>query len=175
MGNSHGLNGWDGLKRIFSGMRRRRESHAGARRTRGRIRFNRKVKDGKRRLRTRWKKCGRDTTGKDSLPARSAGPLPLIKGDRFFFLHAEDAAALTGLQPCLNCVGGFTGRCPVLCSARPTALEQCEDFLRARRERGGDSLPAALCEAKLAGPLPLFKGDSYKVVLIRGRRWRKFN
>ena len=30
-----------------------------------------------------------------------------------------------------------------------------------RRERGGDSLPAALCEAKLAGPLPLIKGDSF--------------
>ena len=27
--------------------------------------------------------------GKDSLPARSAGPLPLIKGDSYFF-HAED-------------------------------------------------------------------------------------
>ena len=26
---------------------------------------------------------------------------------------------------------------------------------------GKDSLPAALCEAKLAGPLPLIKGDSY--------------
>ena len=37
--------------------------------------------------------CGRDTTGKDSLPAalfgeKLAGPLPLIKGDSFFVSRA---------------------------------------------------------------------------------------
>ena len=42
------------------------------------------------------------------------------------------------------------------------------NFLRARRERGGDSLPAALCGAKLAGPLPLIKGGQ----LFLGRAGR---
>ena len=34
--------------------------------------------------------------------------------------------------------------------------EDCEYGIRR-----GDALPATLCEAKLAGPLPLIKGDSY--------------
>ena len=47
------------------------------------------------------------------------------------------------------------------------SLRLCVRFLR---EGGGDSLPAALCEAKLAGPLPLIKGDSYLILDSRARR-----
>ena len=73
----------------------------------------------------------------------------------------RDSDSLTGMSVRF---ARFTGRRPVLCSARLSALEQCEDFLRARRD---DSLPA-----QSAGPLTLIKGDSYKVILICGRTAR---
>ena len=65
----------------------RRNSHAEAQRTRERIRFNRMDKDGERRIRMGWKKCG----GGDSLPAalceaKLAGPPPpLSRGTVIFF------------------------------------------------------------------------------------------
>ena len=82
---------------FFLGRRRRereREAHAEAQRARRERKINRMDKDGKGRIRKGRE--GRDAgrgRREDSLPAARfalAGPLPLIKGDSYFFLRAEE-------------------------------------------------------------------------------------
>ena len=128
------MGGWE--RRIFTRIKRmgrietdffwgrsRRESHAEARRTRGRIRFNRMDKDGKRRLRTGWKKCGRDTTGRTPFPRGARARSPLSRGT-VIFTRYFDSPANTGMKDSDSLTGmsdwglGNTGRCPVLCPLR---------------------------------------------------------
>ena len=92
-GNSHGLNGRNGLKRIFLWDEVLGEDSS-PQRSKGRKDFwrrgfsgeNRMFKDGERRLRMERKKCGRDTAGtRRGLPSRAErGPAPPYQGGQFF-------------------------------------------------------------------------------------------
>ena len=76
-----------------------------------------------------------------ALRSKACGPAPPYQGGQLFFFSAAFSRGQLFASP------------PFLRGS----LRLCVRFLR---ECGEDSLPAALCGAKLAGPLPLFKGDS---------------